>query len=82
MQPGDVLGTVDETAIVVHKILVPAGVSGTIEKIEDGDFNITETVAVIAEGEKKHEVCMLTKWPGRYAGIPHAEVAGACRQTV
>lgn len=67
VQPGDVLGTVDETAIVVHKILVPAGVSGTIEKIEDGDFNITETVAVIAEGEKKHEVCMLTKWPVRKA---------------
>ncbi len=65
--PGDVLGTVDETAIVVHKILVPAGVSGTIEKIEEGDFNITETVAVIAEGNEKHEVCMLTKWPVRRA---------------
>ncbi len=67
VQPGDVLGTVDETAIVVHKILVPAGVSGTIEKIEEGDFNITETVAVIAEGNEKHEVCMLTKWPVRRA---------------
>ena len=67
VQPGDVLGTVDETAIVVHKILVPAGVSGTIEKIEEGDFNITETVAVISEGNEKHEVCMLTKWPVRRA---------------
>ena len=65
--PGDVLGTVKETSIVVHKILVPTGVKGTIVKIEEGDYNVTETVAVIADGEKESNVCMLTKWPVRKA---------------
>ncbi|MFA6048681.1 MAG: V-type ATP synthase subunit A [Candidatus Micrarchaeia archaeon] len=58
--PGDVLGTVKEFGIL-HKILVPDGVSGKIEKIESGKFNITETVAEI--GGK--EVQMLQKWPVR-----------------
>ncbi|MGN1093994.1 MAG: V-type ATP synthase subunit A, partial [Candidatus Neoclostridium sp.] len=53
--------------IVVHKILVPTGVKGKIVKIEEGDFNVTETVAVVADGEKESEVCMLTKWPVRKA---------------
>ena len=65
--PGDVLGTVKETSIVVHKILVPTGVKGTIVKIEEGDYNVTETVAVVADGEKESNVCMLTKWPVRKA---------------
>ena len=44
---GDVIGTVQETEIVLHKIMVPVGVVGTIKSIEEGDYNITETVAVI-----------------------------------
>ncbi len=65
---GDVIGIVDETPIVKHKILVPFGVSGKIESIESGDFNITQTIAVVKteKGEKK-ELCMLTRWPVRRA---------------
>ncbi|MDD7157674.1 MAG: V-type ATP synthase subunit A [Firmicutes bacterium] len=65
--PGDVIGEVKETAIVTHKILVPAGVEGKIEKIGEGDFNVTETVAVVSGEKGKSEVCMLTKWPVRKA---------------
>ncbi|MDD7165677.1 MAG: V-type ATP synthase subunit A [Clostridia bacterium] len=61
--PGDVLGSVQETAIVSHKILVPFGVSGKVTDIREGDFNITETIAKV--GDK--EVSMLTRWPVRKA---------------
>ena len=61
--PGDVLGSVQETAIVLHKILVPFGVSGKVTDIREGDFTITETIAKV--GDK--EVSMLTRWPVRKA---------------
>ena len=61
--PGDVLGSVQETAIVSHKILVPFGVSGKVTDIREGDFTITETIAKV--GDKK--VSMLTRWPVRKA---------------
>lgn len=64
---GDVLGTVQETEIVLHKIMVPNGVSGTVEKIFEGEFNIEETVAVIFDGKDYVNLSMLTKWPVRIA---------------
>ena len=65
---GDVIGTVRETPIVLHKIMVPFGVSGEITEIKEGEFNIDETIAVI--GGK--EVAMLRKWPVR-RGRPYKE---------
>ncbi len=63
---GDILGFVQETSIVNHKIMVPFGVSGEIVKIFDGEYNITETIAVIKnEKNEEKEVCMLQKWPVR-----------------
>ena len=61
--PGDVLGSVQETAIVSHKILVPFGVSGKVTDIREGDFTITETIAKVDD----KEVSMLTRWPVRKA---------------
>ena len=61
VEEGDVLGTVDETPLVVHKIMVPPGVSGVIEEIKAGSFRIEETVAVIS-GQK---INLLQKWPVR-----------------
>ena len=60
---GDVLGSVQETPIVSHKILVPFGVKGKISDIKEGDFDITETIAKVGE----REICMLTRWPVRKA---------------
>ena len=62
---GDVLGSVQETSIVSHKIMVPFGIEGTVKKITSGSFNITQTVAVIATENGDREVCMLTRWPVR-----------------
>ena len=64
---GDVLGTVKETEIVEHRILVPYGVEGTVKSIESGDFTVEQTVAVITGGEKEFPVAMLTRWPVRKA---------------
>ena len=60
---GDILGTVRETSIVSHKILVPYGMSGKVSDISEGDYNITETIAKV--GGK--DVSMLTRWPVRKA---------------
>lgn len=62
---GDILGTVQETSIVEHRIIVPYGIEGTVKKIKSGSFNITQTVAVISTESGDKEICMLTRWPVR-----------------
>ncbi len=62
---GDTIGTVQETHAVVHKILVPDKMSGTIKEIKEGDFNIDETVAVLDNNGKSENLRMATKWPVR-----------------
>ena len=63
---GDILGTVQETEIIEHRILVPYGVSGQIVSIEQGDFTITETIAVVEDKKgNRHALPMLQKWPVR-----------------
>ena len=62
---GDVLGYVQETPIVKHKIMVPYGIEGEIESVTEGDYNITETVAVVKTSDGSKNICMLQKWPVR-----------------
>jgi V/A-type H+-transporting ATPase subunit A len=70
---GDVLGTVQETELVLHKVMVPPGLSGTIEAIESGDKKVTETIATIrTSAGKSVPVTMMQKWPVR-RGRPYAE---------
>ena len=65
VQEGDSLGSVQETVLVEHRILVPPGVNGVVSDIKSGSFNVDETIAVINDGEKDHEVAMLRRWPVR-----------------
>lgn len=66
VEAGDSIGYVKETPIVEHKILVPFGVEGKIEKITAGEFTVTETVATVkCDDGKEKELCMLTRWPVR-----------------
>lgn len=67
---GDVLGTVNETNAVLHKILVPNNMQGTVETIGEGDFSIDETVAVLKNEDGNTNVTMVTKWPVR-VGRPY-----------
>ena len=62
---GDILGEVKETEIVIHKILVPPGVNGKVEKIFSGKKKIEDTVVVLKTEDGKKEISMLTKWPVR-----------------
>jgi V/A-type H+-transporting ATPase subunit A len=58
---GDILGTVQETKLIIHKILVPVGVSGEIADIKSGEFTVTETIAIIGD----NPVQLMHKWPVR-----------------
>ncbi len=63
---GDILGTVQETEVVLQKIMVPYRVSGKITKLEAGEFTVTDPIAEITDADGEvHEVTMLQKWPVR-----------------
>ena len=66
VKPGDILGTVQETPAVLHKILVPNKVEGKVSNIKEGEFTLDEVVAVVGESEVK----MFTTWPVR-VGRPY-----------
>ena len=72
VREGDVLGTVKETELIEHKIMVPNGMEGQVVSIEEGDFTIEDTVAVLRTQSGKRPVCMLRKWPVR-RGRPYKE---------
>jgi len=59
---GDILGTVEETVLIEHRIIVPFGIEGTIEKIENGKFTVKDIVAVIKTKEGKKEIKMEQRW--------------------
>ena len=68
---GATLGTVQETAVVLHKIMVPPTMRGTITSIQSGSFNVTETVATLkTEDGREVPLTMLQKWPVR-VGRPY-----------
>ncbi|MCD8143725.1 MAG: V-type ATP synthase subunit A [Oscillospiraceae bacterium] len=71
--PGDVLGTVQETPSILHKIMVPNRISGTVASIESGAHTILDTIAVIKteKGEEK-PLTMVQKWPVR-VGRPYKQ---------
>ena len=65
VEPGDVIGTVEETVTITHKVMVPPDYEGgEITAIESGEFNVDETVAELDSGE---EVTMHQEWPVREA---------------
>lgn len=66
---GDILGEVQETTLIMHRIMVPSSINkGTIEQIKSGNFTIEDVIAVIKdENGKSHDVAMLQRWPIRNA---------------
>ncbi len=70
---GDILGTVPETSVVLHKIMVPYGVEGTVESIQAGSFTVTDIVAKIKQPNGGvRELTMMQKWPVR-RGRPYVK---------
>lgn len=62
---GDIMGVVQESVLVEHRVMVPIGVSGTILEINEGSFTVEETIAVIEQGGAKKNIPMLQRWPVR-----------------
>lgn len=63
---GDVLGTVQETSVVLHKIMVPSGVKGTIKWIHQGNAKVTDIIAKIQTSTGDIiELNMIQNWPVR-----------------
>jgi len=68
---GDIIGTVQETPSILHKVMIPPKMSGTIVSIQGGSFTVTETVAVLQmDNGEKVELPMMQKWPVR-VGRPY-----------
>ncbi len=69
---GDIVGTVQETDIVVHKIMVPPSISGKIKSINEGDYKVTDVVAIVETPDGEKEVGLMQKWPVR-VGRPYSK---------
>ena len=72
------LGTVQETAVVEQKIMVPYGVSGTVKEIKSGEFTVEEVVAVLETKDGDKELTMMQKWPVRTRTSICEETAAGC----
>ena len=60
---GQVIGTVQETETIEHRVMVPPGKGGVVKKIDSGSFNITETVCMLEDGVG---IAMMQEWPVRH----------------
>ena len=65
VQGGDILGTIQETSVVEHRVLVPVGIEGTVEWIHAGEATVTDTVAKIKTDAGTEEINMIQKTPVR-----------------
>ena len=72
---GDVLGEVQETSVIVHKVMVPPGEGGIVESIESGDFDVTQEIAKLKRADGSvASVAMLQYWPIRVARPKAAKI--------
>jgi len=69
---GDIIGTVQETDVIVHRVMVPAGITGKIKHIEKGDFTVVDTIATIQTEKTDIEIKLMQKWPVR-KGRPYTK---------
>ena len=78
---GDILGTVQETAVIEHRVMVPPGVSGRVTDIRGGLKKVTDVVAVLGEGQSAVELTMMQRWPVR-RGRPYTRKLAPSDQLV
>ncbi len=73
VEAGDIIGKVQETVVVEHRIMVPYGISGVVEEIKRGEFTVEDTVAVIRKDDGQTvNIQLMQKWPVR-VGRPYRE---------
>lgn len=62
---GDIIGEIKETKVITNRVMVPSGSGGTVERIEEGKFRVTDTICVLKEDGKEHEISSMQIWPVR-----------------
>lgn len=62
---GDIIGEIKETKVITNKVMVPPGIQGMVEHIDEGKFSITDTVCILKENGKTHELSSMQVWPVR-----------------
>ena len=72
VEAGDIIGTVQETAVVEQRIMIPYGIQGTIKEIKSGEFTVEDVVAVVTTPSGDKDVTLMQKWPVR-KGRPYKE---------
>ncbi|MCC4045567.1 V-type ATP synthase subunit A [Enterococcus gallinarum] len=65
VQAGDILGLVQETTAIEHKVMVPPGMKGTVKEIMVGNYAITEPICLLETAEGEQRLTMMQKWPVR-----------------
>lgn len=65
VEEGDVIGTVQETALVQQKIMVPYGIRGTVREIRSGTFTVEDVVVVVRTADGEKELTLMQRWPVR-----------------
>ena len=66
VEAGDIIGTVQETSLISHKIMVPPGVMGTLKEISGGSHTVTEVIAKVdTDNGTTVDIQMLQRWPVR-----------------
>ena len=65
IEGGDILGEVEETRMIIHKVMVPPGINGKLIEISSGDFTVDEPVALLEKNGEEIEVKMRQEWPVR-----------------
>lgn len=82
VQQGDIIGTVQESAVVEHRIMVPYKMSGTVKSIHQGLARLEDTICVLADDQgREQKITMLQKWPVR-RGRPYREKMSPCSPMV
>jgi V/A-type H+-transporting ATPase subunit A len=72
VEPGDILGVVQETVVIEHRIMVPPGVRGRLVEIKAGEFTVEEKIAVVETEDGPQELTMMQRWPVR-RGRPYID---------
>lgn len=65
VESGYIIGSVQETSVINHKIMIPYGIEGTVKSVKEGDFTVIDTVVEIETKDGIKNVTLMQKWPVR-----------------
>lgn len=65
VEEGDIIGTVPETGLVEHRIMMPIGIKGKLLEISEGDYTIEEPVAIVEDEGERKIITLMQRWPAR-----------------